>query len=127
LLKGIKILVAEDNVINQKIVNYILEKQNAIVLNALNGKEAIDYLKETSVDIILMDLQMPGMDGLEAARYIRDVMKSNIPIIALTADTYAMESGDYLKAGFNACISKPFDPPKLWDLIVNLTEQKGHE
>jgi len=120
LLSGISILVAEDNLVNQKIANYILSKQGATVTTAMNGQEAINMLQDNNIDVILMDLQMPGLDGLEAAKYIRREMKNNVPIIALTADLFASETNECIEAGINACISKPFDPVALCDLILNL-------
>jgi CheY-like chemotaxis protein len=122
LLYGINILVAEDNLINQKIANYILTKQRASVFSVMNGKEAIDFLRNNQVDIILMDLQMPGIDGFEAARIIRNEIKSNVPIIALTADVYADKKNEYEVVGINACIVKPFDPIVLCELILKLTD-----
>lgn len=127
MLSGINILVAEDNLVNQKIANYILSKQGAIVSTAMNGQEAINLLQASKIDIILMDLQMPGLDGLEAARYIRSEMKSQVPIIALTADLFASETNECLEAGINACISKPFDPVSLADLIMNLIKNGNND
>ena len=126
MLNGIKILVAEDNLVNQKIANYILSKQGAIVKNAMDGNEAIACLLNDRFDVVLMDLQMPGMDGLEATKYIRGEMNSNVPIIALTADMFANETGEYAGAGINAYISKPFDPSILCDLILNLIKEHNY-
>ncbi len=124
LLEGIKILIAEDNLINQKIANYLLSKQGANIVTAYNGREAIRIFSEQPVDIILMDLQMPVMDGFEATKYIRTVLFSDIPIIALTADLFANSSAEYLNAGFNDCISKPFESEKLCDLILKFIKNK---
>ena len=121
MLNGIKILVAENNLVNQKIVNYILNKQGAIVKNVVNGMEAIALLPDGDFDVVLMDLQMPGMDGFEAARHIRGELGSNIPIIALTADMFANETSECRDAGINVCISKPFDPTALCEMILSLT------
>ncbi len=120
LLRGINILVAEDNKLNQKIANFILLKQNANVSIANNGEEAIEMLKEKTFDVVLMDLHMPVMDGLEAVRYIRQEMKSNVPVIAFTASTFDDESEKCLAAGMDACISKPFDATVLCSLILKL-------
>jgi CheY-like chemotaxis protein len=102
----------------------MLHKQNATVMNALNGNEAIDLQKENNFDIILMDLQMPGMDGFTASRYIRNEMKNNIPIIALTADIFVNETSECLDAGMNASISKPFEMEDLSKLILSLVKDK---
>lgn len=93
-------------------------------MNALNGNEAIDLLKTNDFDIILMDLQMPGMDGFAASRYIRNEMKNNIPIIALTADIFVNETTECLDAGMNASISKPFEIEDLSKLILGLVKDK---
>ena len=124
MLEGIKILIAEDNLINQKIANYLLSKHGATILTAYNGNEAIQILSQQSIDIILMDLQMPVMDGFEATKHIRTVMFNDVPIIALTADLFANDSVEYLEAGFNACISKPFESEKLCDLILKFTKDR---
>jgi CheY-like chemotaxis protein len=113
-------LVAEDNKLNQKIANFILLKQNATVSIANNGQEAIDMLKEKPFDVILMDLHMPVLDGLEAVKFIREELKSNIPIIAFTASTFEDESDKCLAAGMDACVSKPFDAITLCNLILKL-------
>lgn len=123
MLSGLKILVAEDNLVNQKIANYILIKRGAVVQTVLDGNQAIDSLLENQFDLVLMDLQMPGMDGFQAARYIRNKLKSKVPIIALTADIFANETNECLEAGINACIAKPFDANSLCDLILNLTRE----
>lgn len=115
--------MAEDNLINQKIANYILAKQGADVTTVGTGLDVLESMKTADFDIILMDLQMPGMDGFEAARTIRKSLNTDIPIIALTADLYANEYDECTKVGINACISKPFDPQALCDLIVNLIHQ----
>ena len=117
-------MVAEDNLINQKIANYILLKQGAKVLNAINGDEAIELIKNNPVDIVLMDLQMPGINGFEAAKYIRNVLKNNIPIIALTADIFAGDNIENNPSEINAFIVKPFDPVLLSELILKLTSKR---
>jgi CheY-like chemotaxis protein len=124
LLTGINILVVEDSILNQKIVNFMLNKQNATVKNAINGSEAIEQLKVNDFDVILMDLQMPGMDGFATSRYIRNEMKNNIPIIALTADIFVSETSECLDAGMNASISKPFEIEDLSKIILGLVKEK---
>jgi hypothetical protein len=84
-LAGKKILVAEDNEINQKIISHLLKKENIRVDIANDGKEAIELFENKSYDLVLLDLQMPHMDGFQTAKYIRKILGSNIPIIAMTA------------------------------------------
>ena len=88
MLTGLKILVAEDNELSQKIANFILQKQGAEIYAAYNGQQAIDLLQKNDYDVILMDLHMPEMGGYEATEYIRNTMQNNIPIIGLTASNW---------------------------------------
>lgn len=123
MLKGINILLVDDNIVNQKIAGFMLKKQHAEIAIAMNGQEAIDLLKEKKFDIVLMDLQMPGMDGFAATEYIRKEMKSDVPIIAVTADIFVSETRECLDAGMNACVSKPFDIDNLCELILSLRKK----
>ena len=119
MLTGIKILIAEDNLLNQRVLKHILEQKHATLQFVLTGKQAIDKLKEENYDIILMDLHMPEMDGLTATKYIRETMQSNIPIVAITAGSFANETEMCLAAGMNACVYKPFESETLSNLIYS--------
>lgn len=110
LLKNINILLAEDNIINQKVARHILTRQGAIVTFANNGKEALEKLEKENYDIVLMDLQMPELNGYETAKIIRQELKKEIPVIALTADAIKGEAEKCLSLGMNGYIPKPFDP-----------------
>jgi CheY-like chemotaxis protein len=123
MLKGVKILVTEDDKLNQKIVKFVLQKQGAEVVIASNGHEAISLLEKNNFDIILMDLQMPGMDGYATARHIRTQFHNDVPIIALTADMVANLTNEYRDAGINACISKPIQSNDLCKLILSFVNQ----
>ncbi len=123
MLTGYKILVAEDNTLNQKIATFILNKEGAKVTTVLNGLEAVKELEHNSYDLILMDLQMPEMDGFETATYIRNVLKSKVPIIALSASTMENEYEKCIEAGMTTCVIKPLDKDKLTTLIVALTNE----
>ena len=123
MLEGLKILVAEDNELNQKIAGFILLKQSAKVDAALNGREAVEFLKKNDYDIILMDVHMPEMDGFEATDYIRKTMKNNVPIIGVTASYWQEEYDECIKIGMNTCITKPLFPEKLCKLILNVIEE----
>ncbi|HVB02861.1 MAG TPA: PAS domain S-box protein [Chitinophagaceae bacterium] len=121
-MKDKKILVAEDNAINQKVVYYTLMRVGAHVDIAGNGKEAVTRLEEGLVyDLILMDIQMPEMDGYQTTRHIRNKLKMNIPIIAMTATVLQGEKEKCLEAGMNDYISKPFAPADLFKKIANHT------
>jgi two-component system sensor histidine kinase/response regulator len=105
------ILVAEDNAINQKVVMHILNKFGYKALAAGNGKEVLDCLSRNTYDLILMDIQMPEMDGLEATRTIRESDKTynQIPIIAMTANAMKGDDDKCIEAGMDDYISKPID------------------
>ncbi|HEV8079167.1 MAG TPA: PAS domain S-box protein [Chitinophagaceae bacterium] len=125
LLKGKKILVAEDNDVNQKVIRHVLQKAGGIVDVANHGLEAIAFLKEsTKYDIIIMDLQMDKMDGYAATRYIRSVLKLSIPIIAMTATALKGEKEKCMEAGMNDYVSKPFDFQFLYNRISLLLNVK---
>lgn len=119
-LAGKEVLVVEDIPINQFVVRSIIEKWNIKVTSALNGKEAIDLLKHQRFDLILMDKQMPEMDGIETTCYIRGKMNLKIPIIALTANIVKEVIDQCLQAGMNDYVSKPFEPHVLYEKIANL-------
>jgi CheY-like chemotaxis protein len=111
-MKGISLLLVEDNVLNQKLIFLTLSKYGFNIDVANNGKEALDKLENKNYDIILMDLMMPVMDGLEATRYIRkrdqETGRKNI-IIGLTANTYDADRDKCLKEGMDEYMAKPFD------------------
>ncbi|PWQ95596.1 response regulator [Leucothrix pacifica] len=117
-LEGItaKVLLVEDNKVNQMVARKLLEKQGCIVTIANNGVEALDTLQKAEFHLVLMDCQMPVMDGFEATRKIRQ-SGSTIPIVALTANAQNTDRDACLEAGMNDFLSKPFDPRKLYQLI----------
>jgi signal transduction histidine kinase/CheY-like chemotaxis protein len=118
--RGKKVLLVEDNAINVMVAKQILEKVNLKVEVANNGLSAVNMVKETHFDIILMDIQMPIMDGYTASKEIRKFNKY-IPIIALSASVF-MEVKDSLeKSGMNGFIFKPFDPEDLLNKIEEVT------
>ncbi len=115
-----RVLVAEDVELNQYLARHILESWDFEVAIAVNGREAIDLLLKESFDCILMDVQMPEMDGIEATQRIRklpDPVKSTIPIIALTANALKGDSEKYLAAGMNDYLAKPFNEETLFRVI----------
>ena len=123
-IRGVRILLAEDNPVNQKIAMRLLEKQGCIVEVAENGHEAVDKASKGNFDVILMDVQMPVLDGLEATRLIREGEKQtgkHIPIIAMTARAMEGDEKKCLDSGMDSYISKPIDPPKVFETIGNLT------
>lgn len=113
-------MIADDNRLNQKILVFVLEKNGATVTAASNGREAIELLGMQHFDAVIMDLQMPEMDGLEASARIKHQMKLKVPIIGLTANTLERDNEACLKAGMKTCISKPFEPAELCRIIEEI-------
>lgn len=121
-LNGTQILVVEDNKINQLVVSKILRKLGVKVALAANGLEALDKVETTDFDLILMDIQMPEMDGYRTTAEIRrhpNEAKRNVPIIALTASAFLTEKEKAVLFGMNDHIGKPFSPDELIDKISN--------
>ncbi len=117
---GLRILLVEDNDINRLYASTILKKWNCKCDEAVNGEIALELLRKNNYDLILMDVHMPVMDGLEATRIIRKSFKSpkkDIPIIAFTANAIKGEKEDYMEIGMDDYISKPFIPDELHNLI----------
>lgn len=112
-LNGLRVLVAEDNEVNCFYLKTILDQEGALVRLAKNGKEVIKVCKEESFDLILMDIQMPIMDGITATRIIRNELKLNTPIIAQTANTVQKDIDACYEAGVLDFISKPFTSDEL--------------
>lgn len=120
VVKNIKVLVVEDMPLNQLLMKTILADFGFDCEIADNGKIAIEKLEKKSYDIILMDLQMPVMNGLEATKHIREIMKLDIPIIALTADVTTVDLGKCKAAEINDYLAKPIDEKLLYSKIVEL-------
>ncbi len=119
--KGLRILLAEDNAINQKVVAGVLAKTGCLIDAVGTGRDAVNALMEKEYDIVLMDCQMPEMDGYEATNIIRGadspVLNPNIPIIALTANAMIGDKERCLAVGMNAYVSKPIIPANLFEVI----------
>jgi PAS domain S-box-containing protein len=120
LLKGKEILVVEDNALNALIVRNTLDKFGIIMHHSINGREAIDFLKRQQVDLILMDLQMPVMGGIMATSIIRQQLKSNIPIVGLSANALTSSRTECLAAGMNDYITKPFEEERILEVLTSL-------
>ena len=117
-IKKIKVLVAEDVPLNQLLIKIIIAEFGFDLDIADNGKVAIDMIQKNKYDIILMDLQMPEMNGFDATSYIREKMHSQIPIIALTADVTTVDVEKCKTVGMNDYISKPIDEKLLYIKIM---------
>jgi CheY-like chemotaxis protein/putative methionine-R-sulfoxide reductase with GAF domain len=117
-LHKLKVLVVDDNEINMKVAESFLKMWNATVLKAADGEQAIDTYRETSPEAIIMDIQMPVMDGFEATRILRSSGKADdIPIIGLTADVSEETQERARLAGMNCLLTKPFNPTELYGML----------
>ena len=119
------ILLVEDNLLNQRIVTFSLKKYNHEVVIANNGVEAIEHFREKKFDVILMDIMMPVMDGLEATVKIRELesesqLEKRTPIIALTANTMDNDRDKCISYGMDEFMAKPFDIEKLNSIFSEL-------
>lgn len=119
-LSHVNILLVEDNEFNRAVACNTLQRFKCKVTEAVNGKEAIEVLKKTSFDIILMDLQMPLMDGFETTRKIREELHLTMPIVALTANAFKSELEQCIRVGMNDYVTKPFEEDKLMGIIIKL-------
>ena len=116
-ISKMKILLVEDNILNIKLIEHLFSEYGMTTDVAHDGKIAIELLQKQAYDLILMDIEMPDMNGYEATTYIREELGNNIPIIALTAHAMPGEREKCLEHGMNDYISKPIDPNKLFESI----------
>jgi PAS domain S-box-containing protein len=129
--RRIRILLAEDNSVNRKLALHLLEKFGFQADAVANGREAVQALEMAPYDLVLMDLQMPEMDGIEATRAIRDtrakVKNREVPIIALTAHAMSGDRERCLREGMNDYVAKPIEPEELLAAIMRNTAPPGDE
>ena len=125
-VKGAKILLAEDNKINQQVATEILEHEGFIVTPVNNGQEAVEKVRQFKFDVVLMDIQMPVMDGYNATKEIRklNLENCNVPIIAMTANALKGEREKCLAIGMNGYVTKPIDHTKLFSTLSQCIEHK---
>ena len=120
----LSILLVEDNLLNQRIVTFSLKKYQHEVIIANNGLEGLNKYKSQKFDVVLMDIMMPVMDGLEATQKIREfeesANKEKTPIIAITANTMDNDREKCISYGMNDFIAKPFDMDKLLKIFEDL-------
>lgn len=119
----LRVLIAEDVAINQFLLKHLLEKQNVHFFVTSNGLEALGEIQNNTYDVVLMDIEMPFMDGVEATRAIRalpDPLKNTVPIIALTANAIKGKREEYFEAGMNDFITKPFTEKQLTEALSKI-------
>ncbi|MDD2550445.1 MAG: response regulator [Bacteroidales bacterium] len=118
--KNYKVLIVDDIFNNRFLIKQIVKKVNAKCFEAENGKQAIEILERNDIDIILMDIEMPVMNGIEATKHIRQKFtnqKKSIPIVALTAHNPLTFFNDYRDVGFNQLLTKPYSVNKVLSVI----------
>ena len=127
-LNGYRVLLIEDNLINQKVTSMTLEKGGCKVDLANNGAEGFNKYQNNLYDLILMDIQMPIMDGLESTRKIREYEKTKSKqhtlIIALTSNALRTDHENAIASGMDGFLAKPFKLEELTQLLFNLTSEK---
>lgn len=116
----VQVLVAEDNMINQLLIRKVLESMNCVVTLVENGKMAVDALAGKGFDAILMDIQMPEMDGHQATMLIRQKLNADIPIIGISANVFKEDIRKSLSVGMDAHLGKPFKASELFEVMKNL-------
>ncbi|MBA5761652.1 response regulator [Vibrio sp. 404] len=126
-IAGARVLLVEDNAINQQIAIELLELTGLDVVTANNGQEAVDKVATDSFDLVLMDIQMPVMDGYQACRVIRESGKyDQLPIVAMTANAMSGDREKCLAAGMNDHLSKPINPNQVFQTLTKWIKPTGH-
>jgi len=122
-LHGVRVLLVEDNDINRMVAAWTMQAWGIVVAEAESGPEGLQQLEKQDFDLVLMDIQMPGMSGLEAVAHIRqhpDPARARLPVLALTANAFRTDHQRYLAAGMNDCLAKPFEEAELYAKLVQL-------
>jgi CheY-like chemotaxis protein len=128
LLQGVRVLLAEDNRVNQQLIIEYLRRVDAVVTVVGNGREAVERVSEQPFDVILMDLQMPVLDGLDATRQIRKMVdKHDVPIIALTASAMPGDRERCLGVGMNGYVTKPVSKLDLYNNLLQWVKSASGE
>jgi CheY-like chemotaxis protein len=127
-MAGERILLVEDNPMNRRVVQFILKSEGYIVHEAKDGLEALELVKVHLPDLILMDLQLPGMDGFTTTRIIKeDATTKDIPVVALTAYAMRGDAERAVEAGCDGYITKPIDADEFPKLVASYLKRKGRE
>jgi CheY-like chemotaxis protein len=127
--RPLRILLAEDNRVNQILGREILQRDGHAVVVVGDGRQALEALAREPFDLVLMDIQMPEMDGLEAVRLIREAAQPgvprDVPVIALTAHALMGDRECFLAAGMDDYISKPIDVQEVYRILARVAEKRG--
>ncbi|MDO7845563.1 PAS domain S-box protein [Hymenobacter sp. M29] len=126
-LRGLRVLLAEDNLVNQRIAVAVLEFWGVQVTAVGNGRDALAQLLQQRFDVVLLDIRMPGLNGVQVTEAIRRhpvQALAQVPIVALTANAFEADRAAYLAAGMNACLTKPYEEAALCQLLLDLTESR---
>ena len=124
-MAGERILLVEDNPMNRRVAQFLLKAQGYIVDEAGDGQEALESLKTSLPDLILMDLQLPGLDGYAATKIIKqDATTKDIPIVALTAYAMAGDAERAREAGCDGYITKPIDPDEFPKVVAGYLKSR---
>lgn len=126
-LQKITVLIAEDNAMNQQLISHLMRSWGIDYLLVNNGREAVDELRKRPYSLVLMDIQMPDMDGYVATQVIRSELGLSIPIIAMTAHAMAGEKEKCLQLGMNDYVSKPIKETQLYNIIGQHAQEVSHE
>jgi len=114
-----KILQAEDNLVNKKLLEAFVSRMGHEIFSVENGREALEALEQEKYDLVLMDIQMPVMDGIEALKKIKlDARLEDLPVIAVSAYSSPEDEVEFINLGFNSFISKPVDFDRLKEVII---------
>ncbi|WP_431217871.1 ATP-binding protein [Puia sp. P3] len=124
-MEGVSVLVADDNRMNQRLMEHLLRGAGFSYDIVDDGQKAVDRLREKKYQLVLMDIQMPVMDGYAASRMIREDLRSSVPIIAMTAHAMRGEREKCLESGMNEYLSKPIDADELFAMIGKLLDASG--
>ncbi|MDN5309299.1 MAG: two-component system, cell cycle response regulator DivK [Methanolobus sp.] len=120
-----RVLVVEDNPMNMELVTFILTAGGFEVMQAFDGPEALDKIRNNYFDLILLDIQLPGMDGIEVIRNINNIQSMGTPVIALTAHAMQGDEQKFISAGCSGYISKPIDVSTFVGKVLSYVPDGG--
>ncbi len=125
-MAGEQILLVEDNVLNRRLAQFLLKSEGYIVYEATNGREALELVKDHAPDLILMDLQLPELDGFTTTQILKqDATTKDIPVVALTAYAMTGDAERALEAGCDGYITKPFDKQGFLETVASYLRRQG--